>query len=128
MSDEYRRYLKIVNEYINNNYFVSSYIEIQIKSCIDENSKLKSVEKKYLENKIDGFRYEFLKGLGNGNFNLFKLSKRMIKYENLFLLSCYLNRNDKLKRKIIGRLVHLLNKGILLERESSKLKNFLGIV
>ncbi|MEG2457972.1 MAG: hypothetical protein RSB41_03685 [Bacilli bacterium] len=117
-NEVYKKKLKTVNMNIRNNHLIDPYIEFKIKEDINLDTNLSINEKKYLINKIEAFRYEYLKGLGNGNFNLFKISKKIITFENIYFLGCYSKINKK--GKDISRIDHLLNSGVLKEEEKQR--------
>lgn len=104
MGEIYKKYLKQVNLYINNKFFINPYIHCQIKYYIIVDFRLSEVEKKYLINKIERFRYEYLKGLSKGTFDIFKLPKRNICFENIYFLICLIDNtnlnNERIKKKI----------------------------
>lgn len=116
----YKNYLKQVNLYINNNFFINPFIEYQIKEYIINDRRLKELEKKYLINKIDGFRFEYLKGLGNGNFNIFKLPKRIICFENIYFLMCHIKRGNLNKKKYIRKIETNLDKLFIKDEQENE--------
>ena len=121
----YKNYLKQVNLYINNNFFINPFIEYQIKEYIINDRRLEELEKKYLINKIDGFRFEYLKGLGNGNFNIFKLPKRIICFENIYFLMCYIKNSNLNTKEYIRRIEANLDNTFIKEEQKNELKKML---
>ena len=121
----YKNYLKQVNLYINNNFFINPFIEYQIKEYIINDRRLKELEKKYLINKIDGFRVEYLKGLGNGNFNIFKLPKRIICFENIYFLMCHIKNSNLNTKEVIRRIEANLDNTFIKEEQKNELKKML---
>lgn len=76
----FKECLKLVNYFIQENYLVNSYIEELTKERI-ENLNIRKCEKQYLLNKIEEFRYVFLKEIGKGKYNIFKVPKCLWDYQ-----------------------------------------------
>lgn len=82
----FKECLELVNDFIQEEYLVNTYIEYLTEKRIEKLS-IREYEKRYLLNKIGGFRYSFLKELGKGQYNIFKIPKslweyRLIKFYN----------------------------------------------
>lgn len=113
--NSYKNFLRLVNFYISEGYFINSYIEFMIINNIEKEGYLRDIEKKYLLNKIDGFKYEYLNGLKNNNFNIFKISKKLLMDENLIYIIYNMKINDINYRKKVKVLKHYCNMDIFLD-------------
>ena len=125
MGKIYNDYLKQVNLYISNKFFVNPLIEYQMKHYIIKDFRLREVEKKYLINKICGFRFEYLKGLSNGNFDVFKLPKRNICFENIYFLICNIKNGILNKKEYICKIKSNLDRTFIKEEQRNYLKKIL---
>ena len=96
-----------------------------MKHYIIEDFMLREIEKKYFINKIDGFRFEYLKGLGNGNFDVFKLPKRIICFENIYFLICHIKNGNLNKKEYIRRIEVNLDNSFIKEEQKNELKKML---
>ncbi|WP_338631644.1 hypothetical protein [Clostridium baratii] len=76
----FKECLKLINDFIQEKYLVNSYIEFLTEGRI-ENLSISKCEKQYLLNKIEGFRYVFLKEIGKGKYNIFKVPKCLWDYQ-----------------------------------------------
>ena len=92
-----------------------------MKHYIIEDFMLREIEKKYLINKIDGFRFEYLKGLGN----VFKLPKRIICFENIYFLICHIKNGNLNKKEYIRRIEVNLDNSFIKEEQKNELKKML---
>ena len=97
-----------------------------MKHYIIEDFMLREIEKKYLINKIDGFRFEYLKGLGNGNFDIFKLPKRIICFENIYFLICLSNNGNLNNKGIKNKISINLDRTFIEEKQKNTLKSLLN--
>lgn len=100
----YKDYLKIINYYILEEYLINAYIQSMLDEKINNNQYLSDKEKRYLLMKIEGYRFEFIKNISKGYYNIFKLSKYLIDYELIYqYLYGMKSRNrytEKLKSKL----------------------------
>ena len=76
----FKECLKLVDNFIQEDYLVNSHIEFLTKERI-EKLNIRKCEKQYLLNKIEGFKYVFLKEIGKGKYNIFRVPKCLWDYE-----------------------------------------------
>lgn len=123
----YKEYLRKVNLYIINEYFVNDYISYQIKNEINQNIHLKDIQKKYLIFKIDRVREKIILEICTGYFNLFKLSKNMVGYESIYQLIhfCRNTKQKDKKNKNIRRIEHCINSSYRLKEDVEKIQQLI---
>ena len=74
--------LKLVNDFMEQDYLINSYIAELTVNKIEE-LDIRECEKQYLLNKIEWFRYGYLKDIGKGKYNIFKLPKSLWEYQHI---------------------------------------------
>ncbi len=78
----FKECLKLVNDFMEEDYLINSYIEALTTHRIEE-LDIRECEKQYLLNKIEWFRYGYLKDIGKGKYNIFKLPKSLWEYQHI---------------------------------------------
>ncbi|XZM35202.1 hypothetical protein ACSXAY_17360 (plasmid) [Clostridium perfringens] len=78
----FKECLKLVNDFMEQDYLINSYIAELTVNKIEE-LDIRECEKQYLLNKIEWFRYGYLKDIGKGKYNIFKLPKSLWEYQHI---------------------------------------------
>lgn len=78
----FKECLKLVNDFMEQDYLINSYISELTVNKIEE-LRLRECENQYLLNKIECFRYIYLKDIGKGKYNIFKLPKCLWEYQHI---------------------------------------------
>ncbi|WP_283690371.1 hypothetical protein [Clostridium perfringens] len=81
-ANTFKECLKLVNDFMEQDYLINSYIAELTVNKIEE-LDIRECEKQYLLNKIEWFRYGYLKDIGKGKYNIFKLPKSLWEYQHI---------------------------------------------